>query len=114
MAELFYPNPGLRSRSPRLGNRKVQSKATAFYPNPGDRDWERSRPNQMAATVCASGQRRFTELFLIKIDKMDSTIGFEISLIVVEAIRGRCASFMILTATVSEIFGGQTNSSILV
>ena len=36
------------------------------------------------------------------------------SLIVVEAIRGRCASFMILTATVSEIFGGQTNSSILV
>ena len=36
-----------------LGNRKVQSIATAFYPNPGldDRDWERSRPNQMAATV---------------------------------------------------------------
>ena len=34
------------------------------------------------------------------------------SLIVVEAIRGRCASFMILAATVSEIFGGQTNSSI--
>ena len=29
------------------------------------------------------------------------------SLIVVEAIRGRCASFMILTATVSEIFGRQ-------
>ena len=49
-----------------------------------------------------------------KINKMDSKIGFEISLIVVEAIRGRCASFMILTATVSEIFGGQTNSSILV
>ena len=44
---------------------------------------------------------------------MDSKIGFEISLIVVEAICGRCASFMILTATVSEIFGGQTNSSIL-
>ena len=36
------------------------------------------------------------------------------SLIVVEAIRGRCASFMILTATVSEIFGGWTNSSFLV
>ena len=35
-----------------------------------------------------------------KIDKMDSKIGFEMSLIVVEAIRGRCASFMILTATV--------------
>ena len=25
---------------------------------------------------------------------------------------GRCSSFMILTATVSEIFGGQTSSSI--
>ena len=36
------------------------------------------------------------------------------SCIVVEAIRGRRASFMILTATVSEIFGGQTNSFILV
>ena len=47
---------------------------------------------------------------------MDSKIGFEMSLIVVEAICGRCASFMSLpaTATVSEIFGGQTNSSILV
>ena len=45
---------------------------------------------------------------------MDNKIGFEISLIVVEAIRGRCASFMILMATVSEIFGGQTNASILV
>ena len=49
-----------------------------------------------------------------KIDKMDSKIGFETSLIVVEGIRGRCASFMILTATVSEIIGGQTNSSVLV
>ena len=45
---------------------------------------------------------------------MDSKIGFEMSLIVVEAIRGQCASFMILTATVSEVFGGQTNSTILV
>ena len=45
---------------------------------------------------------------------MDSKIGFVMSLIVVEAIRGRCASFMILTATISEIFGEQTNSSILV
>ena len=45
---------------------------------------------------------------------MDNKIGFEMSLIVVEAIRGRCASFLILTATVSEICGGQTNSSILV
>ena len=68
----------------------------------------------MPPTICASGQRRFAELFFNKNDKMDSKIGFEISLIVVEAICGRCASFMILTATVSEIFGGQTNSSILV
>ena len=45
---------------------------------------------------------------------MDSKIGFEMSLIVVEAIRGRCASFMSLPATVSEIFGGQTTPSILV
>ena len=42
---------------------------------------------------------------------MDNKIGFEMSLIAVEAIRGRCASFLILTATVSEIFGGQINSS---
>ena len=35
------------------------------------------------------------------------------NLIVVEAIRGRCASFTVLTATVSEIFGGQTIQSIL-
>ena len=80
----------------------------------GDRDWERSRQNQIAATVCASGQLRFAELFLIKNYKTNSNIGFETSLIVVEAIRGWCASFMILTATVSEICGGQTNSSILV
>ena len=44
---------------------------------------------------------------------MDSKIGFEINLIVVEAIRGLCASFTVLTATVSEIFGGQTTPSIL-
>ena len=49
-----------------------------------------------------------------KIDKMDSKFCFEMILFVVEAIRGRCASFMILTATVWEMFGGQTNSSILV
>ena len=46
--------------------------------------------------------------------KMDSKIGFEMNFIVVEAIRGRCASFTVLTATVSEIFGGQTTPSILV
>ena len=41
---------------------------------------------------------------------MDSKIGFQMSLIDVEAIRGRCTSSMILPATFSEIFGGQTNS----
>ena len=45
---------------------------------------------------------------------MDSKNCFEMSVFVVEAIRGRCASFMMLTATVSEIFGGQTNVCILV
>ncbi len=44
---------------------------------------------------------------------MDSKIGFEMNLIVIEEIRGRCASFTVLTATVSEIFGGQTTPSIL-
>ena len=46
--------------------------------------------------------------------KMDSKIGFEMNLTVVEEIRGRCASFTVLTATVSEIFGGQTTSYSLV
>ena len=46
---------------------------------------------------------------------MDSIIGFEMKLIVVGAIRGQCARFFfILTATLSEIFSGPTNSSILV
>ena len=45
---------------------------------------------------------------------MDSKICFEMIFFVVEAIRERCASFMILTATVSEICGGQTHVSILV
>ena len=45
---------------------------------------------------------------------MDSKIVFEMRFIIVEAIRGRCASFMVPTAAVSEIFGGQINSSILV
>ena len=39
---------------------------------------------------------------LNKIDKKDSKIDLEMSVIVIEAIRGRCASFMILTATVSD------------
>ena len=34
------------------------------------------------------------------INKMDNNIDFEMSLFVVEAIRERCASYMILTATV--------------
>ena len=45
---------------------------------------------------------------------MSSKIGFDMSLIIVEAIRGQCASFMSLPATVSEIFGGQATPSILV
>ena len=49
-----------------------------------------------------------------RINQMESKIGFEMSVAVVEAIRGRCGSFMVLTATVWNIFGGQTNSSILV
>ena len=68
----------------------------------------------MAAIIYASGQRRFAELFFSNINKMGSKIGFEMSLIFVEAIRGRCASFMSLPATVSEIFGGQTTPYILV
>ena len=68
----------------------------------------------MAATVCALRQCRLAELFLNIIYKMDSKIGFEINVIVVEAIRGRCASFTVLTTTVSEIFCGQTTQSILV
>ena len=68
----------------------------------------------MAATLCALRQRRLAELLLNIIYKMDSKIGFEMNVIVVEAIRGRCASFTVLTSTVSEIFGGQTTPSILV
>ena len=68
----------------------------------------------MAATVCALRQRRLAELFFNIIYKMDSKIGFEMNLIVVDATRGRCASFTVLTATVSKIFGGQTTPSILV
>ena len=45
---------------------------------------------------------------------MGSKIGFEMSLVIVEAIRGRCASFMSLPATVSGIFGEQKTPSILV
>ena len=63
--------------------------ATIFCPNPGlgDQDWELSRPNQMAVRICASGQRRFAENILNKIDKMDNKNFLEMSFIVVEAIR---------------------------
>ena len=47
-------------------------------------------------------QRRLAELFFFnKIDTKDSKIGFEMSLIVVEAIREGCASFTILRATLT-------------
>ena len=90
--------------------------AAPNYPRKGN---QRSRPNHYKQTN-GGDDLRFSPapirliVFFNKIDKMDCKIGFEMSLIVVEAIRGRCASFMILTATVSAIFGGQTNSSILV
>ena len=48
------------------------------------------------------------------IDKMDSKIRFEMRLIVVEAIRGRCAGFTVLIPKVWEIFCRKTHSSILV
>ena len=54
-------------------------------------------------------QRGLAAFFLNIIYKMESNICFEMSLIVIEAIRGHCASIMVLTATVSEIFGGQTS-----
>ena len=53
-------------------------------------------------------------MVLNKINQMDRTICFEMSVFVVEAISGRCASFMIVTATVLEICGGQTNVPVLV
>ena len=68
----------------------------------------------ISATICASvafGPASIRLIVFNKIDKMDSNcFFFEIRLVVIEAIRERCASFMILTATVPEIFGGQTNS----
>ena len=57
---------------------------------------------------------RFVEIVLNKIDQMDSNICFEMSVFVVEAMRTLCGGFMIVTATVLEIFGGQTNVCILV
>ena len=106
---MFYPNRGLRSRPPRLGNRRAQSIVTAFYPNPGlvGRDWEMRKRTDHKQTN-GGGDLRFgpAPIRWIVFNKMDSKIGFEMSLIVVEAIHGRCGSFMILTATISEIFGG--------
>ena len=89
--------------------------AAPNYPRNGNK---RSRPNHRKQTNGGDDLRfrpaTIRQIVFTKIGKMDSRIGFEISLIVVEAIRGRCVSFAILTTTVSEIFGGQTNSSILV
>ena len=62
--------------------------------------------------VCIVGYCQYVSFNIIY--KMDSKIGFEMNLIVVEAIRGRGARFTVLTATVSEIFGGETTPSILV
>ena len=86
--------------------------AALNYPRNGN---QRSRPNQRKQTK-GGDDLRFgpAPIRWIVFNKMESKIGFEMSLIIVEEIRGRCASFMILTAMVSEIFGGQTNSSILV
>ena len=89
--------------------------AASNYPRNGN---QRSQPNHRKQTNDGDDLRFTTAsirlIVLIKLIKWTVKTSFEISLIVVvEAIRGRCASFMILTATVSEIFGGQTNSSIL-
>ena len=85
---------------------------TSLTPTKWKRDDDKYVPAHMFIWVIYSAPIR--SIGFNKIDQMDSKIGFEISLIVVEGIRGRCASFMLLTATVSEIFGGQTNSPILV
>ena len=70
---------------------------------------ERSRGKQVSVNAWGFGPAPIGLIVLNKIAKKDSKIDFEVSFIVVEAIRGRCASFMIPTATVSEILGGQTN-----
>ena len=79
---------------------------------------ERSLPNHRKQTTGGDelrfGPAPIRWIVFNKIDKIGSKIGYDMSLIVVEAIRGRCASFMILRAMVSEIFGRQTNSTILV
>ena len=105
LAELFS---GLRSLSPRQGNRNVQYYSDSILPEPGD-GWPRLG-TELAESNGGDGLHFASALigsivFNI-IYKMDSKIGFEMNLIVVEAIRGRCASFTVLTATVSEIFGG--------
>ena len=68
----------------------------------------------MAAIICASGQRRFVELFLLKLIKWTVKMFLKsvlsLSRQYVDDVRG----FMSLPAMVSEIFGGQTTPSILV
>ena len=66
--------------------------------------------------ACLSGRcmgyslSRFAEVFFNKIDKMDSKIGFEMSLIVVEAMRGRFVEFHDCNGNGFRDIGGQTNS----
>ncbi len=60
----------------------------------------------MRFALCVSAD--WLNCFFNIIYKIDSKIGFAMNVIVVEAIGGRCASFACLTATVSEICGGQT------
>ena len=80
--------------------------AAPNYPRNGN---QQSRPNHRKQTNGGDdllfGPAPIRLIVLNKIDKMDSIIGFEMSLIVFEA-RGLYPSFMILTATVSEIFRG--------
>ena len=61
---------------------------------------ERSRGKQVSGWIRASAD--WLNCLNKIIDKKDSKIDFEMSVIVVEAIRGRCASFMFLTAMVSD------------
>ena len=85
--------------------------AAPNYPRNGN---ERGRPNhrkqKMAAQFHNSDFRRASNdwLYCIVFNKIDLKKD-SLSLNVVEALRGRCASFMILTARVSEIFRGQTS-----
>ena len=66
---------------------------------------ERSRGKQVSVDAWGFGLALIRLIVLNNMYEKDSTIDFEMCFIVVEAIRGRCASIMILTATVSDICG---------